>query len=502
MNKSPSASRAMVYALLLAIGCLQGSRAAMAQQAPPSVMVIEQALADHAYDRAIAITQAALRSHPDDYRMWTLRGMALADAGRPSAALTAYRRALALMPDFLPALEGAAQIDFQLDRAEAIPFLQHILRLRPADPTTSAMLALLEYKRGDCKDAVRHFWDAQSAISGQFVSVSEYGICLANLDRFDDAITVLRQAVEIDPIGQQSRYNLALTLWRAKRFDKAIQALQPAIDSRMADEQTLRLAADIYEANNETPRAVQALRRAIVMNPRDTSAYVEFAEISSDHNSYQVGIDMLNAGLARMPRNAELYLTRGVLFAQSGNLDNAFDDFEKANRLNPRLSFAGTAEGIVQTQKHDTAQAIAKFREEARLHPTNAFNQYLLAETLAQQGAEPGSSTYREGIRAAGRAVQIDPHLAIAQNLLASLYLQSGETSLAILHCRAVLQFDPDNQEAVYHLILALRKNGHKDEITALTKRLISLRNAARDKRSHVINYQLVDATSQHAAAQ
>jgi tetratricopeptide (TPR) repeat protein len=410
--------------------------------------------------------------------------------------LEAYRHALKLVPDYLPALEGAAQIEYSRNDPDAISLLRRILALRPADPTAHAMLAVLEYKSADCKDAVADFQQAQPVIRSQFVSVSEYGICLAKLDRLDEAATVLQQALDLDATGHVGRYNLALVLWEAKRYDDAIQILTPDIESKANDEETLALAADIYEARNDTPHAVELLRRAIVANPLNTRAYLSFAAVSSEHASYQVGIDMLDAGLARMPHAAELYLARGVLYAQLSNFDNAMNDFQLANQYDPNLSFADTAEGIAQTQKRDMTQALTKFREEARLHPANAFNQYLLAETLAQQGTQQGTPAYNEELHAATRAVQLDPHLALAQNLLASLYFQSGKTALAIEHCNAVLQFDPNNQEALYHLILGLRQSGQKDEIASLTKRLVSLRAADKERQAHLVQYQLVDTAT------
>ena len=52
----------------------------------------------------------------------------------------------------------------------------------------------------------------------------------------------------------------------------------------------------------------------------------------------------------------------------------------------------------------------------------------------------------------------MQPSLVTARNVLAKLYLQSGQNRLAIKECRQALQNDPSDQTALYHLILALRK--------------------------------------------
>ena len=47
-------------------------------------------------------------------------------------------------------LEGAAQIEYDGGGKDAAALLQHILQLSPNDPTSHAMLAVLDYRRGDC----------------------------------------------------------------------------------------------------------------------------------------------------------------------------------------------------------------------------------------------------------------------------------------------------------------------------------------------------------------
>jgi DNA-binding SARP family transcriptional activator len=64
-----------------------------------------------------------------------------------------------------------------------------------------------------------------------------------------------------------------------------------------------------------------------------------------------------------------------------------------------------------------------------------------------------------------------------AHDLLATIYLRDGRTSLAIEQSKAALAIDPKDQQALYHLILALRKTGQRDQISSLLKQLAALRN-------------------------
>jgi lipopolysaccharide biosynthesis regulator YciM len=93
-----------------------------------------------------------------------------------------------------------------------------------------------------------------------------------------------------------------------------------------------------------------------------------------------------------------------------------------------------------------------------------------------QEGKPEGSPEYNEEVKAATRAVQLDPGLVPAHDLLSTVYIQNGHTAQVIEHSRAALALDPNDQQAVYHLIVALRKTDQKDQIPALLKRLVQLR--------------------------
>jgi len=465
-----------------------------------SIGTILSALRDHDFPEALHLSQAALAGHPGDYRLWTLHGMATAGMGKPSSALDDYKHALRLEPGYLPAQEGAAQTSVQLRRPSARPLLMEILAQRPDDPTAHALLGIVEYRAGHCADAVAHFAQAAPVIEGEPEGLTDYGACLAALKRSDDAVTAFAQALALDPEREEARFNLALAQWDAKRPDDALQTLQPLLQAQATDPEALVLGAEILESKGETAQAVPLLRQALVANPRDLSAYLQFALLSYDHSSPQVGIDMVNYGLRQMPREPRLYLARGILLTQLGQFGRAADDFETANRLDPNLQFLGVAEGLVESQQHDPAEALAKFRAAVRAHPREAYAWYLLAEELAQQDQKPGSSASAEELAAAKKAVELDPALVPAHDLLSTFYYQSGQKELAIEQSRAALARDPNDEQAVYHLVLALRGSGHTEELTALVKRLVQLQANAQGRETVGKRYRLYESVGPTAA--
>jgi tetratricopeptide (TPR) repeat protein len=473
---------------------------AFAQTAPVSINAAIDALQHGRNEDALRITSELLRVGPQTGKLWTIRALALEQSGKPADALAAYERALKLSPDFLPALEGAAQLRYKAQSAQAVPLLHHILSLQPANPTAHAMLGVLEYRHSDFAAAAADFAAAEQVLDSQPSALMAYAICLAHLDRAAEAIAHLQQLLAIHPEDVAARYDLALVQWHSGAGDDALATLQPMLDAETGDARVLRLAAAIHEAKNETPQAVELLRAAIQRNPEEPANYVDFATLSFTHGSYAVGIDIVNLGLTKLPKSAALYMARGVLYGQNGDFDKAMSDFETARKLDPGYSIAASAEGIAQSQRHNHEEALADFRRQVREHPKDAFGYYLLAEALSwsppdakQEGSQ---KSLNEAINAAKTAIQLDPHLTQAYNLLASLYLQSDQPQQAVKLCRAVLAMTPKDQQAVYNLILALRKTGAKEELKGLVQTLTELRKEEQAETNRTNRYgQLLEAS-------
>lgn len=473
---------------LLLLSC----SAAQGQVSASATSNIVDAIRRGAYPEAVQLSQAELEKNPANYQIWTLKGLALSRSHQESQALAAFRQALKLSPNYLAALEGAAEIEYRTGDENAILHLQRVITQHPQDSTAHAMLGVLEYRRKNCSAAIENFQAAKDILTRQPAALTQYGACLASLERYDEALPLFEEVLVLQPEAEHARYNLALAQWMAKQEKQAIETLQPQLDRQPPDDKSLGLAASIYESENDTPHAVELLRKAILQSPRDIGNYLDFATLSYAHASYSAGIDMLDAGLTQLPNSAQLYMARGVLYGESGEYDKAVADFQKANALDPKVSATLTAEGIVQSQQHNIDAAIQSFRVQVQKNPQDAIAHYLLAEALSERGDAAGSSVLAEEIRIAKRAVELNPKLREARDLLSSLYLRSGQKELAIEQCRAILHDDPKNQQALYHLILALRNSGNKEEVAGLVKQLTESRNAAQEENEHKKRYTLV----------
>lgn len=293
---------------------------------------ITSALRARDFDKALQLLEPAIHSTPNSPQLWMFQGLAYAGKGDSKSALSSYKHALTISPDYLPALEGAAQMEYEAGSADAIPLLQHLIRIRPDDPTSHAMLAVLAEKSGDCSLAVEHYAASGPLLDSQPEALQGYGVCLLQLKEMDKAIEVFQKLVTREPDDPRCRRGLAAVQLAAGKPQDALASLQPLLEGT-PEASTMRLAAAAYEANKDTPNAVKILRDAIVKDPRQVELYADFAEIAMDHQSFQAGVEMINAGLKLQPDAAPLYLARGVLYVQLAAYEKAEADFKKPSNL-------------------------------------------------------------------------------------------------------------------------------------------------------------------------
>ena len=445
-------------------------------------------------EAALILSERALKSHPEDFRLWSLRGLALDQMEQADEALSSYKQALSIAPDFVPALQGAAQTAYAIGDASALELIKRILELNPGDETSHAMLAVIAYRQRDCPTAIAEFQKSGSRAGSDKLMLEEQGVCYTQMAQFQNATTVFQARLSRAPEDADARYNLALSKSLSGQPSDARETLAPLLKGTSISSDVLDLEADLLQQQGKIPAAVEVLREDLSQHPDDVEGYLRFAALANDTGSYQTGVTLLNIGVERLSKVAPLYVARGILYGQLYEYDQAVADFDRAYRLDPSFSMTSAAEGVMLSQRQQGAASVESFRDALKRKPDDALTQYLLAEALSERNAAVGTSEYKEEIAAAKRALELDPKLVAAHDLLSAVFLRDGRSDLAIRHSEAALAIDAKDQQALYHLILALRGTSRKGEVPGLLKRLTDLRQATETEGKKTTRYRLSSA--------
>jgi tetratricopeptide (TPR) repeat protein len=466
-------------------------------QTAAQIAAIRAALSAKEFSQALELVRPVLQEFPGNPELWAMQATAYAGNNDTKNGLASFQTALQLAPDYVPALRGAVQIEFDAADPAAIPLLRRLLRLSPEDPIAHGMLAILEYQQGNCAAAAGHFAKSEAVFDTKLQALHAYATCLVRLKQSEKAIGILRRAVALDSSDPRERQLLASVQLMAHHPSEALVSLNPLLQDRVPDAQTLELASAAYEDARQSDSAVDALRQGIVAHPEDVQLYVDFAALASAHHAFEIGISVVNDGIKLQPKAAPLYFARGVLYVELDQYEKAQADFESAYSLDPTQSLSTAAQALAAIQQNDLDHALASVQQKLAQRPNDPILLYVQADLLIEKGADQGSIEFQTAMRSAKRAVALNPNLAPARAVLGKLYLQSGKYQEATEQCRRALEIDPTDQASLYHLIQALRKTEQKKEIPQLLQRFASLRQQATQHAREQLPAQLVEGETQ-----
>ena len=469
-----------------------GGHVAAAQVTDSPVAEIQSLVRSEQYDKALQLAKTQLHTKPNDVRLWTLEGIIYSLKGEKTDAIGAFDKALRLSPGYMPALKGEVQLLYESDDKRAIPLLDRILKADPHDLTAQEMLAMLQKKQGDCQSANEHFAISFGQSETHAETLEAYGYCLVQMREFDKATPVFEKLSALLPDRTYPKYDMAVVLVATNQNDAALKVLAPLITDDQQDTDILSLASQAYEANGNTPKAVALLRQSIVLSPTTASYYVMFSEICLTHDSFQAGIDMIDAGLKRIPNESALYISRGILYAQLAQYDKAEADFKRVEQLDSAQSISSYAGDLTEVMKNNPDEALAKLRTQLKSQPDNPMLNYLLAQLLMNQAPAIGSDAFKEAMKAAKLTIKLKPDHIGSRDLLASMYMRTGQYDLAIEQCETALKFSPTDESAMYHLIISMRHTGHSDDLKPLVDRLAQLHQESARHETERKQYRLV----------
>lgn len=326
----------------------------------------------HAYEQyqsAAACYRVAHRLEPQSFAWAYLSGVVRAELGEHTAALTAFRQALDIDPDYLPA------------------------RMRLAD-------TLMHTGNFDASRA------AYRALARDFpeLAVAHYGLgrLSAALHDLPAAVEHYGRAVDAAPQFGAAHYALALA-YRDLRLDerarphleayRQLGARRPALPDRLLDaiRQTRETARDlIAEAarlgtSGRLDEAIALHLKAIEADPASAQAHVNLISLYGRTGQTDKAMEHYRAALTLEGNRAEAHYNYGVLLASRGDA-GAADAFRKALEINPFHAQAHNNLGALLARDGDLKAAAAHYRRAIASDPQHRTARLGLGRVLVTMG--------------------------------------------------------------------------------------------------------------------
>jgi tetratricopeptide (TPR) repeat protein len=179
---------------------------------------------------ALEISPAPKAAHiPHDAVEHLRTGNKLFDQGDFEGALGEYEEALRIQPGFPEALNNKGAALGQMGRLEAaLEALREANRRVPDDALAIANQGLVHLRAGHPELALREFGRSIQA-RDNFVARNNRGTLLANLGRFDEALTDLNSALEQSPKSTMARLNRSGVFLSLGQLEDALDDVHKAL---------------------------------------------------------------------------------------------------------------------------------------------------------------------------------------------------------------------------------------------------------------------------------
>ena len=137
-------------------------------------------------------------------------------------------------------------------------------------------------------------------------------------------------------------------------------------------------------------------------------------------------------------------------------------------------------------------ESLEVLRQRVVARPDDAVAQFFYSQALIKQGVEPGSPGFREALDGLLLAAERLPGESSPRTELGKLYLRAEQPERAIAVLENAVQLAPDDRQATYNLMIALRRVGRADEAAALAVRMREQLERSQDQEIQRNRYRLV----------
>ncbi|MFT3847224.1 MAG: PEP-CTERM system TPR-repeat protein PrsT [Propionivibrio sp.] len=425
---------------------------------------------------ALALLDSSLEKNPKLHEAWQLKGVVLAAKGDVKAASEAYRKALEIKPDYLPA--HSALISYSVDSGnldEAARQLDALKKVAPSHPQTSYLQALLLYRQ-------KNFKAAQESIQQhlKFMPDSALGLQLAGaidyeLKSYSTAESNLLKALPKTPELGLARRTLIATYLRSAQPAKAMATLQPVIDKIDQDSNMLALAGEVFMQSGETEKAGDYFAKAAALDPENKAkqtsvalshlakgdtetAYRELEKIAAVDTGVTADIALISSQLRmrqfdaalksidvlekKQPENPLAQQLRGTALLGKGDLAGARKGFEQALVKNPAYFPAAASLANLDLSEKNPADAKKRFEDVLAKDAKNMQAMLALAELQAKTEGKPD-----EVIAQINKAVSAHPTEMAPRLALIAAYLAARDAKKAVAAAQEALAVLPDRPE-------------------------------------------------------
>lgn len=165
---------------------------------------------------------------------------------------------------------------------------------------------------------------------------TEAQLAQQNGDR-EQAVLLLRKAVEMDPTSVYLKRELAVVYVQQKDLQNALAVAEDILNSHPDDVETLIVYGRIKQGQNQLDQAGRAYEKVIALDKKQQEIYLLLGGIYLQKEQYDDALRVFEELVRSFPNAYTGHFFLGKIYAKQGQTKKAEAEFKKALEIEPSL---------------------------------------------------------------------------------------------------------------------------------------------------------------------
>lgn len=233
----------------------------------------------------------------------------------------------------------------------------------------------------DFEQAIK-FWEQKSSSQSPEENIYQAfylkGICLRQLEKYDESIVDLRKAVELKSDEPSAHNNLGLSLFKNGSFEEASHEYTKAIQTTQSEKKKLEYNPELrnqiaiycnnrglaYYHLKQYTEAKKDFDDAINLNDKEAIYYFNRGNVAYDQKKYEEAHQDYDCAIELQPSDPRFYHSKGLAYESTESdedFDAAIENYKKAIELDETFFGARFHLGIMYHKNYQFKDALSWF---------------------------------------------------------------------------------------------------------------------------------------------